>query len=244
MSDNELIFDLGLHKGLDTRNYLAKGFRVVGLEAVPALCAIAKENNAIAFAEGRFQIAERALWHESGASVRFFVNATHDDWGSLERGSAEKGVSEATEIYCETISLNDMVSQYGKPYYIKCDLEGGDAIFAEQLASASYRPPFVSIEATSIDDLAQLRASGYRHFQIINQYMNPYLKAPYPAREGNYVDLAFDHHTSGLFGRELNETRWADFSTVARDFAAWHDLRARTHDLVIGWLDVHAALSI
>lgn len=239
--ERNLIFDLGLHKGGDARNYVAKGFSVIGLEASPALCRIARDENAEAANSGQLVIVERALAAKSGEKVDFFINAEHDDWGSLSRGQAEKGVSSADTISVETVTLADLFKAYGEPYYIKCDLEGGDAIFIEQLLASACRPSFVSIEATSADDLALLRACGYKTFQIVNQWMNPLVKAPNPAREGHFAELAFTHYTSGLFGRELPFDRWTDFSTMMRCFLDWYDLRRRDENLAIGWLDVHAA---
>ncbi|MGH9195842.1 MAG: FkbM family methyltransferase, partial [Acidimicrobiia bacterium] len=170
----KLIFDLGMHKGLDARNYLAKGFDVVGLEAVPALCGRVRDENADMIASGRLQVVQRALYTKTGERVRFYVNPDHDDWGSLDRGAAEKGVGSSRPIEVETITLGDLLKAYGSPYYIKCDLEGGDAIFAVQLLRSPVRPDFVSIEATSADDLAMIRACGYTRFQIINRWTNPF----------------------------------------------------------------------
>lgn len=238
--NRDLIFDLGLHKGLDAKNYLAKGFKVVGLEAVPALCQSARDENAQAISAGRFTVVQRALWKKGGEKVRFFVNTEHDDWGSLDRGAAEKGVSCSHPIEVETITLRELFSTYGLPYYLKCDLEGGDAILAEQLLECGQRPHFLSIEATSADDLAMIRACGYTKFQIVNQWMNPFTKSPNPAREGEYVDLAFTHHTSGLFGRELPPEDWVDFTSMMRNFLDWYDLYKSSKNLAIGWLDVHA----
>jgi hypothetical protein len=39
---NDLIFDLGMHNAADTKFYLDKGFRVVALEANPALAGAAQ----------------------------------------------------------------------------------------------------------------------------------------------------------------------------------------------------------
>ncbi len=240
--DQNLIFDLGLHKGLDARNYLAKGFKVVGLEAVPALCECAKRENREAFSSGRLRIEQRALFGKSGEKVKFFVNADHDDWGSLDRGAAEKGVSSSAEIEVETVSLKDLFSKYGLPYYLKCDLEGGDAILAKELLASRELPTYVSIEATSADDLAMIRACGYNKFQIVNQWMNPFTRAPNPPREGIYADLVLNHHTSGLFGRELPLGAWVDFTKMMTNFLRWYELRNFTENLAIGWLDVHATI--
>jgi FkbM family methyltransferase len=240
MVDSNLIFDIGLHKGMDAQFYLRKGFNVVGIEASPDLCHEAAANNKEYIADGRLAILQKALFYRSGETVKFFMNPEKDDWGSLFRGATEQGVGTSYEIEVETITLAEVFSAYGVPYYIKCDVEGGDSIFIEQLLLSQHRPNFVSIEATSADDIAILRACGYNRFQLVNQYMNPFTKAPQPAREGVYVESAFSHVTSGLFGRELPESGWIDFTKVIHTFLDWYSVRERNPLLVVGWLDIHA----
>jgi FkbM family methyltransferase len=240
MSDNKLIFDLGLHKGFDTIFYLAKGFRVIGLEAVPELCQTARTLNEKAVANGQLTIVNRALHNKSDMSVTFFVNPNKDDWGSLDRNAAEKGDGNAVEIAVQSITLSRLFALYGLPYYIKCDLEGGDAIFAAQLLAVPYKPDFVSIEATSADDIALLRACGYTKFQIVNQYLNYATRAPNPSREGIFVDQNFTDEMSGLFGHDLPADGWRSFADTMSEFLDWYNLRARHLQLAIGWLDIHA----
>lgn len=238
-----LIFDLGMHYGLDTKNYLAKGFNVVAVEAVPALCARGKAENEEHCNSGALTIIQKAIHDVSGQTVSFFVNPDHDDWGSLDRAASEKGIGESYEITVETITLAQLFAEHGVPYFLKCDLEGGDAIFARNLVKCPVVPTFVSIEATSIDDLAMIRASGYDRFQIVNQWMNPYTKCPNPPREGNYVDIAFNHHMSGLFARELAPDGWVNFEQMVKHFLAWYDCHKFSPGLGIGWLDVHGGRS-
>jgi FkbM family methyltransferase len=237
----DLIFDIGLHRGLDAKYYLAKGFRVVGVEASSPLCNLVREENSSQINDGTLTLVERALHERSNEMVSFFVNPEKDDWGSLDRAYAEKGIGHAEEVFVRTISLQELISDYGIPYYIKCDIEGGDAIFVRSLLSMSVRPAFVSIEATSVDDIARLFACGYDRFQVVNQYMHTYLKCPKPAREGRYVDAVFTHETSGTFGRELPSERWEDFNSAIRKVIDWYDLRHRDQNLAIGWLDIHCS---
>lgn len=235
----DLIFDIGLHRGLDAQFYMAKGFRVVGLEASAQLCERVRKENAAEVRSGALVIVERALHERSGERVQFFINPEKDDWGSLYKGAAEKGVGYAVAASVETISLADVVAAHGEPYYIKCDIEGADALFVRSLLHSQVRPKFVSIEATSADDIARLLACGYDRFQIVNQYMNPYTKCPSPAREGRYAAASFGHESSGLFGHELPPENWGDFTSTVKKFIDWYDLRARDPNLAVGWLDVH-----
>ena len=115
-TNRKLIFDLGMHKGLDARNYLAKGFDVVGLEAVPALCDRVRDENAEMIASGRLKVVKGATILENWTVRPFHVNPDHDDWGSLDRGAAEKGVGSSTPIEVQTITFGDLLQAYGSPY--------------------------------------------------------------------------------------------------------------------------------
>jgi len=42
---SDLVFDIGMHNGDDTAYYLARGYRVVAVEANPSMCATAQANS-------------------------------------------------------------------------------------------------------------------------------------------------------------------------------------------------------
>ena len=90
------------------------------------------------------------------------------------------------------------------------------------------RPEFVSIEATSADDLAMIRGCGDTRFQVINQWTHPFTVCPNPAREGSYVDLRFTHEMSGLFGRDLDPAKWIDFTATMSRSLDWYRLHKKT----------------
>ena len=235
-----LVFDLGMHRGLDTRFYLDKGFSVVALEANPALCAAARPAFAAEISDGRLRVVERALWHAGGgATVGFFLNHEKDDWSSTSRAWAEKGGHRAEEIAVPTTTLAELLDRHGTPRYIKCDVEGMDEAFAAQLLADGRRPAFVSVEAVSLDALALLRACGYDRVQIVNQALLPYVQPPRPAREGRYAAVRFKGHMSGLFGRELDPAKWLSFHDAAEAYLDFKRLQRRDPLLAHGWLDFH-----
>lgn len=241
---SSLIFDIGLHQGLDSEFYLSKGFSVIGVEARIDLCENSKERNLSYVKNGTFTIVNKALYKRDNETVKFYINPDKDDWGSLSQGSAEKGVGTSFSVEVKTTTLKNLIDTYGMPHYAKCDIEGGDAIFADQLLNFSIHPNFVSLEATSGIDIAKLAACGYDAFQIVNQYVNPQTACPFPAREGNYVDAHFNHHMSGLFGYELPQDQWVDFETLMAMWLDWYSLRRRNPNLAVGWLDVHATTKV
>jgi hypothetical protein len=55
-----LIYDVGMHEGEDTKFFIERGFKVVGIEANPQLVARIRETLARPIAEGKLQIVGKA----------------------------------------------------------------------------------------------------------------------------------------------------------------------------------------
>jgi len=239
----DLIFDIGMHRALDTSFYLNKGFNVVAIEANPQFIEAARRSLSKEIGGGRLTLIERAFWNSDDDTISFYLNSVKDDWSSAFKTWAEKGGHASEEITVKTISLGKLFETYGAPYYIKCDIEGADELFVRQLLAGSHRPSFVSIEAVSLDLLALLFAAGYDRFQVVNQALNGFAVAPQPPREGKFVAAQFNGHMSGLFGRELNPKRWVPFEVAAESYLDFRRLKRRDELLAHGWLDFHATFA-
>lgn len=240
MPQHDLIFDIGFHKGEDAAFYLAKGFRVVGVEANPALIAPALERLGEQN-EGRLTIVNKALARENGREETFYVS-TFSDWSSLRPKLASRA-GQPTEIRVQTVTLASLVAEHGTPYYLKCDIEGHDLVCAEQLCLLAERPPFVSFEASHIDIFAALHAAGYRHCQLVNQAIHParYWRG-YLDKEGVSLRYQFEGDCSGPFARDLPENKWIDLGSAIERFERFSALASLDDELGVGWLDVHARL--
>ncbi len=236
----DLIFDLGMHRGADTEFYLAKGFRVVALEANPAFCIDAGARFAAEIAAGQLTIVPRALWHEADRSIPFYLNEAKDDWSSVERDWAGKGGHALQQIEVRTTTLAALMAQHGVPHYLKIDIEGMDLPCLEQLLQGRDRPDFVSAEASTADVAALLRACGYDRMQVVNLAFIKDVQPPLPAREGRHAPAQFHGHMTGLFGRELPSDGWLDFTTAITRCLRFDTLRREQPDLAFGWIDLHA----
>lgn len=240
--DRNLIFDLGLHHGYDAEYYLKKGFKVIALEANPGMIKRARKNPYLFLAEqdGRLGIVPMALWHKSGESISFYVNSKKDDWSSIEKKWAEKGEHESHEIKVMTISLADMFEKLGVPYYAKCDIEGADVIFSEQLTAQKSLPIFVSCENSDPLIVEHFHAAGYDRFQIVNQARHHEIVSPKPPREGDYFETQFTGHMSGLLGLDLPLDRWISYEEVSEQFRVYRQLHQQRFPLSNAWFDIHA----
>lgn len=258
---DDLIFDLGMHRGDDSDFYLRKGFRVVAVEANAALCKLAEERFVSEIAVGQLTIVNKALDRIGAGRVTFYLNPAKDDWGSLDPDMAGRSSNELSTIEVETTTLGMLFATYGVPYYLKCDIEGADEVAIEQLETEILRPRYVSVEASG-DPLETLSRCGYDRFQIVNQGYLRLFPSPDPPREGRLAEQHFTQHISGLFGQELVPSAWADAATTARRLSRWRALNERRVNPVTsrilkkigkltrrtwligsGWIDIHARLA-
>jgi FkbM family methyltransferase len=204
------------------------------------MCEIASEMLKAFISRGQMVIVNKAIYFRTGEVVPFYLNPDKDDWGSISKGKAEKGSGHSTTINVPTTTLTELLDLYGTPYYIKCDIEGGDEIVLQQLAADTRRPDYISVEANGVEDFDLIERCGYRSVQLVNQWLHAFTRCPNPAREGSYAMAKFDGETSGLFGRELPPDRWIDVVEAKQRYAAWASLRGKDETLAIGWLDIHA----
>ena len=155
---DSLIFDIGCHRGEDSDFYLKKGFRVIAVEANPALCRELKQKFADQIADGRFVIVEKAIAEQAG-EVEFFVNEKASIWGTIRAEMVKRNQYSGamfTKIVVPAITFASLVEQFGIPYYLKIDIEGADLLCQEGLLPFRKRPRFVSFEHDQ-DHLLALR---------------------------------------------------------------------------------------
>lgn len=240
-SEAPLIFDIGVNHGEDSEFYLAKGFRVVGIEANPILCAKLQERFENEIASGQYNLLNIGIWSEE-KELEFYHNLDNDHWSSFDReyGCRNDTKFEILNIKCTTIDR--LLSDFGTPHYMKIDVEGADRIILKQLQHVSARPNFISVEEYGFQAIVHLRELGYRFFYVAPQNDKSWAVPPNPAREGLYVERAFTGVDSGLFGAELPGS-WMNFEEALRHFLT-HVRAADGSFLTTGeWYDVHARIS-
>jgi FkbM family methyltransferase len=206
-----MIFDVGLHRGEDSEFYLKKGFKVIGVEANPALCTEVGSRFQQEVQSGQLIIVNKAISQTQGR-LKFYLNTKVSVWSTLDQDWAERNRrlgAESIECEVEAITLSTLIEEFGMPYYLKIDIEGSDLLAIEGLANLSTRPRYLSIESDKDSfralrrEIAILRAVGYDQFNIVNQTEVVHQRPPNPAKEGQYGHHTFELGSSGLFGGEL-----------------------------------------
>ncbi len=161
MIDSGLVFDVGANAGQDTEAFLARGLRLVAVEANPKLCADMRKRFADEISDGRLVIVDKAI--SGSRTVIFHLNSADLAWGAISasyaaRGQALAGKIERTEV--ETTTLTEIIRARGPPRYLKVDIEGADILGLLGLFHADHldRAPGVFRRAAlSLRSLAQAR---------------------------------------------------------------------------------------
>jgi len=156
-----------MHTGNDTAFYLACGFRVLAVEADPHLVAAAKTRFKLEIASKKLTILNFAL-AEHNTTAPFWINEVRPALNSFSRHLTARSGEPHHSISIQCKRLDEILSEYGIPHYMKIDIEGSDIVCCNQL-SPSTRPKYISVEMSQVELLLKLRDLGYDRFKLINQ---------------------------------------------------------------------------
>ena len=155
MVRDDVIFDIGMHKGEDTAYYLAKGFNVVAFEADPEHASHCRARFAEAIQTERLTIVEGAITPptENGRVVFYknlvntFQGTTSAEWAKQLERRRKRSVA----IEVARIDIAEQFKTFGIPHYLKVDIESADRLVLEALASFPVRPPYLSFESEKLE---------------------------------------------------------------------------------------------
>lgn len=166
----DLICDVGMHDGADTAYYLHRGYRVVAVEADPALVERATARFRDAIAARRLTILDVAI-AEDEEPRPFWICEPHSQWNSFDRGIASRNGAPHHAITVRGRRLASVLAEHGVPYYLKVDIEGNDHLCIEALAPPDL-PAYVSVELSdrTRESLDHLASVGYTDFKCISQF--------------------------------------------------------------------------
>lgn len=166
----DLIYDVGMNNGDDTAYYLARGYKVVAVEADPELCRSAAQRFARQIQTCQLTLLNVAIATQPGFS-EFWICDDNSVWNSFfkENVSRDGLRHHSVQVPCETFS--HILDTYGTPYFVKVDIEGHDYLCLDALSVSTDLPQYVSLEIGDIDHfLDKLTALGYSAFKLISQF--------------------------------------------------------------------------
>lgn len=253
------IYDFGMHIADDTEVYLKKGFRVVAVEADPALCEAAGERFATEIAGGRLVILNKAIGEREGTFDFYLCNEQDRlSTASLDvvKEQSRNGVTFRT-VKVEFTTATELLCEYGEARFAKIDIEGHDLMCLKQIALSGVPLDYLSFEVDFLaydQALATCLNMGFERFALVPQRPIGGTRAVSPSREGRSIEHLFEIGQSGPFGDDL-KTKWQSAASVARQCFAirvqskLHGLMSRLRLSALAsrlfpdtqtWYDIHA----
>ena len=215
-----LVYDIGAHQGEDTEYYLERGFNVIAFECMPENIRIIQERFHQELSTRQLILETRAVLSGGGKGniAEFFVDE-NSVWGTLHRKWAERNLrlgSKNKVISVETMDPKQIFKDYGKPYFIKIDIEGEDINVLQALATLdiSDRPRYVSIESSKtswrslISEFKVFEELGYKRYAVVAQSKMPGTTSKWISNNGNVKSYNHQMHSSGPFGEDLSKSCW------------------------------------
>jgi len=239
MRDDSLIIDVGMHVGQDSAFYLAQGFRVVAIEANPALAREAEARFRSEIAAGRLTVLNTGVGDSEGV-LPFYVNAQHSEWSSFDQQIGSRGGCREV-IDVPMLPFERVLERYGVPHYLKIDIEGHDFIVLQRLLLVADRPLYISVENGWPPMLDCLTRLGYTAFKFVNQAEVPKREYTLRGREGAELTWTFPFGASGPFGEDAPGA-WKNAESILGDIQSyWNNPNFDPN--VYGWYDLHAKLA-
>ena len=258
---DDLIYDLGFHRGEDTAYYLRKGYRVVAFEANPDLVAQAGRRFEAELASGRLELVQGAISASQETHVTFYKNPRNSVWGTTSKDWVTRNGQTVTQIAVPVVHLEDHLRRTGTPYFVKIDIEGADRLCLEALLALEARPATVSIESTKAGfaelrlELDLLERLGFRRFAAVQQAHIGGRQILTHSRQGERFAYRFEQGSSGGFGEDIDG--WAGRAEIERQYRSIFARYRRSGDgslvnlavrrvpvvrrLLASWYDTHAA---
>jgi FkbM family methyltransferase len=253
----QVIFDIGMHTGQDTRHYLTSGYKVIAVEANPLLVEEAQQQFAKEINAGHLIILNVGISNQRGI-MPFYINKRLSEWSSFdpELGMRNNSAYEIKNVEC--VTTKDLLRDHGVPYYLKVDIEGYDFHVINDLPSEGPRPQYVSCEASEISLMDTLYQKGYRWFKLISQANNfhplnidqeakPYFPKFLHIRNGiqlrlqKIMDFKHPYSSSGPFG-ENTKGKWLTYKDARETLMKFFQPEKGKPLNNISWFDIHAKL--
>ena len=164
---SSLIYDVGMNNGDDSAYYLRNGFDVIAIEANPVLVERARSRFARELSDGRLTVLEVGIAEGEGEAT-FWICEDRSEWSSFDRTVASRNGSKHRAISVRLRPFQEILQQYGVPYYCKIDIEGNDHLCVSAMTPES-RPAFISAEVSEHGLLDQFASLGYDRFKLVHQ---------------------------------------------------------------------------
>ncbi|MDB9739584.1 hypothetical protein OAB10_04730 [Candidatus Pelagibacter sp.] len=217
----KIIYDLGAGKGENLEYYLNKSELVVAYEAD-------KSNYIFIITKFKSEIKRGSLIVENCIVTAdanlglcdFYVHKKNHLLGQFPKPN-ENNFNNFTKISLKTRGILSIFKEYGKPFYIKIDLEEYDHIILEKILRSGINFTYLSVEIKDFESFKLFsKFKKFDAFKIVNGH------------DVHLVYKNFQINSAGPFGKET-KGHWAKYDIFEKFIP--YKLKQ------IGWFDLHCS---
>ncbi len=231
-----IIYDLGANNGDDLPYYLKKATKVVAVEANPSLAELIRLAHPKEIMTGKLVVENVAVTEfPEGEQLDFFIHKNNHVLSSALAPSEEE-VDNFDIVSVAAMSVAELISKHGDPYFVKIDLEGYDLAILRGLLRHGSLPKFISAEGHHPAVFGVLSGiAGYQKFNIVkgHEVKQKFRDFKFSGLDGSPEIYAFPDHAAGPFGSDLPE-EWLDahefFKVLQIEGLGWYDIHAKFDD--------------
>lgn len=232
--ESKIIYDFGSNNGDDIPYYLMKADVVVAVEANPVLVQIIRDRFPLEIDTGKLFIENCVLTaDEDDKTVPFYLHK-HGHVLSQFLKPDDLRIMDFDEVFLPSKSVKSIIQKYGKPFYIKIDIEGYDQEILRSLFEDGIYPDFISAESHTIEVFSLLVSTNhYKSFNLVNGPTVPlkYGNCKIKTIDDTFNTYSFPIHSAGPFGEDIIGD-WMNpdnfFELLALEGLGWKDIHATT----------------
>ena len=226
----KLIFDIGSNNGDDIPYYLHKADLVVAVEANPKLCKLISKRFNKEIKDKRLFIENAAISDRNNKETIFYINKKNDHVSSIV---PPNNLDNWERLTVKTIAFLELLNKYGKPDYIKIDIEGADNILLTQILNSKFKPKYISAECHNLDVFSTLSEKlEYETFNLVEGWNVGKIykkKRIFSLHLKKFINYSFPLNSAGPFGKDING-KWYNKESLLKLLALKK----------LGWRDIHA----
>ena len=236
----KIIYDLGCHNGSNIPYYLLKADVVVAVDANPKLCEIIKVKFDKEIKQNRLVVENCIITtKKSNEKENFYILEELDVASTLlpdtklylEGKRLLK--SDYKQISVQTRNIKDLIYAYGKPFYIKIDLEHYDHYILKEIFLSDIRPDYISSECHNMEVFnLMMKQVEYTHFKLLKGNLK-FKENKIKNLQNIELDYEFPLHSAGPCCDDING-RWIEKDLFKQYFFLSGGC---------GWVDIHGMFS-
>ena len=234
----KIIYDFGCHNGSNIAYYLLKSDVVVAVDANPELCETIRIKFKKEIQQHRLIVENCIITTEpSGTEKSFYIFEPLDVCSTIlpetklfyKNKRIQK--SDYKEIKVVQKNILELIQTYGRPFYIKIDLEHYDHVILKEIFLSNIRPQYISSECHNIEVFnLMLNQNDYKYFKLVKGNFPKFLKYKIRDYNGFEIEHRFDDHSAGPCCEDI-EGNWLEKDMFKKIFflnggPSWVDIHA------------------